>query len=122
MRFKLTVPNGITPYILYSKGYIPEITTAYTIYIMRKNDIYEMFIFESKEDVERDMHFGAVEPEPPVDDPEAETLISDAWINTDNEPTIEILTDNVHKFVMDDEPVVLAQDLFDIWIGRKEDE
>ncbi len=111
MRFKLTVPNGLTPYILYSDPYFPTATTIFTIYIKRINDIYQLYVYVSEAETEADMHFGTNEPDASVADN------YDVWINNENEPTVEVLKDNVNRFIMDDEPVVLAENLYDIWIG-----
>lgn len=109
MRFKLTVPNGLTPYILYSDPYIPNATTSFIIYIKRINNIYQLYVFLTEDAHENDMHFGTNEPSVPS--------LYDIWIDTENEPTETILKKNVHKFVMNEEPIVLADNRFDIWIG-----
>ncbi|SFU36019.1 hypothetical protein [Butyrivibrio sp. INlla21] len=109
MRFKLTVPNGLTPYILYSDPCIPNATTVFTIYIKRVNNIYQLYVFVTEDDNENNMHFGINEPAIPD--------LYDIWLNNENEPTETVLKENVHKFVMDEEPIVLAENRFDIWIG-----
>lgn len=111
MRFKLTVPNGLTPYILYSEPYAPNPLDVFTIYIKRVNDVYQLYVFITEEESNGNMFFGTNEPSSSL----AEQY--DTWITNDNSPTVEVLEGDVHRFIMDDEPVVLAQDLYDIWIG-----
>ena len=112
MRFKLTVPNGLTPYILYSEPYHPDSSTVFTIYIKRINNIYQMYVFTEEYITEADMHFGNIEPV------SGTVNKYDVWINTENEPTVKILREDVNRFIMDDEPIVLAEKPYDIWIGR----
>jgi len=110
MRFRLTVPNGLTPYILYSEPYLPDPATVFTIYIKRANNIYQLYVFTTEAETENDMHFGTNEPDVPS--------MYDIWINNENEPTETVLKEDVHRFIMEEEPIVLAQNKFDIWIGR----
>ena len=119
MRFKLTVPNGLTPYILYSDPYFPDATTVFTIYIKRVNDIYQLYVFTDEMETESNMYFGTNEPT--VDPMTGLPVKYDAWLNNENVPTETILKDDVHRYIMDDEPIVLARDKFDIWIGRCEE-
>lgn len=109
MRFKLTVPNGLTPYILYSEPFLPNPTTVFTIYIKRVNNIYQLYVFSTEFVAENDMHFGINEPTVPS--------IYDVWIDNENDPTVTILREDVNRFVMNEEPIVLAENRFDIWIG-----
>ena len=113
MRFRLTVPNGLTPYILYSEPYLPTPATVFTIYIKRVNSIYQLYVFTTEAETENDMHFGTNEPDVPS--------MYDIWINNENEPTETFLKEDVHRFIMEEEPIVLAQNKFDIWIGRWKD-
>lgn len=115
MRFRLTVPNGLTPYILYSDPFLPDPATVFTLYIKRVNDIYQLYVYASEAVTENDMHFGLNEPAVTLDP--ASPNLHDVWLNNDNVPTETVLKDDVHRFIMDDEPVVLAQDKYDIWIG-----
>lgn len=116
MRFKLTVPNGVTPYILYSDPYIPTRATVFTIYIKRINDIYQLYVFTSEEDYYHDMHWG-------INEPSVENADSaDIWITNNNTPTVEVLKANVTELYMDEEPLVLAQNRFDIWLGRSDEQ
>jgi hypothetical protein len=64
---------------------------------------------------ESNMFFGTNEPASEL--PER----YDKWLTNENVPTVEVLEDDVHRFVMDDEPIVLAKDLYDIWIGGKDE-
>lgn len=127
MRFKLTVPNGIESYILYSEPYIPNATTVFTIYIQRGailekggavrnvSDLYQLHVFTTEQDDTNDMHWGTNEPDASLAD------VYDVWVTNENTPTVEIKKENIHRFIRDDEPVVLAKDLYDIWIGRSDD-
>lgn len=114
MRFKLTVPNGLTPYILYSEPFLPGATDVFTIYIKRVNNIYQLYVFMEENEYDSNMFFGTPEPSSNIAE------LYDKWLTNDNTPTVEVLKGNVHSFVMDDEPVVLAHDLYDIWIGGNE--
>lgn len=115
LRFRLTVPNGLTPYILYSDPYIPGPTDIFVVYIKRINNIYQLYVFMEENSDESNMFFGTNEPASEL--PER----YDKWLTNENVPTVEVLEDDVHRFVMDDEPIVLAKDLYDIWIGGKDE-
>lgn len=116
LRFKLTVPNGLTPYILYSEPFIPEPNDIFIIYIKRVSDVYQLYVYMTENpEINTNMFFGVEEPEEEL--PER----YDKWVTTENEPTVEVLEGDVHRYIVDDEPVVLAQDMYDIWIGGDEE-
>lgn len=115
MRFKLTVNNGVTPYILYSDAFIPEAYTIFTIFIKRVNNIYNLEVYTYEEDMDFNMFFGSVDPS----EYDFETEEKDIWIDVDTDPTTMIESDEVNKFIMIEEPIVLAGDMWDIWIGEK---
>ena len=219
MRFKLLVPNGLTPYILYSEPFMPTPGKEFVVYIVRINNIYQLYVFTTTATTENDMHFGINEPDWPSipvsinygatssiltgdeynafitisrsqdpytqydnsdvivvriseSNPESALLninsigpipiyesgvpiqadvfshdgdyvfritetetnsfvanyigeteiptpdLYDVWLNNDNDPNVEILKGNINKFIMDEDPVILADKRFDIWIGR----
>lgn len=223
MRFKLTVPNGLTPYILYSEPFMPTPGKEFVVYIVRNNNIYQLYVFTTTATTENDIHFGINEPDllhalipvgidcyarssrlenneydayvvtrssapytqyraadviavrisepnpdgalininslgalpiydfhvpiqantfshdgvyvfrlkPILPDEEPHFIakyieeieiptpdLHDVWVNNNNTPTAEILKGNINKFIMDKEPIVLADKRFDIWIGR----
>lgn len=112
LRFKLTVPNGLTPYILYSEPFIPEPTDVFIVYVKRVNNVYQMYVYMTENpEIVTNMFFGEEEPDPSL--PER----YDKWLTTENDPTVEVLEGDVHRFIRTDEPVVLAKDMYDIWIG-----
>ena len=112
VRFKLSVPNGICNYILYSNPIAYDISDIVTLHIRRINGIYQLYCFVGEgRGLYNNMWFGVQEPAG------AEMAIYDAWINVDDEECVIINKDNVNTLLMKDEPVLLADEKYDIWIG-----
>ena len=113
MRYKLTVPNGICNYVLYSEPIMPEMWDIVTIHIRRINNIYQLYCFiEEGEEEKYNMWFGQKRPT-------ASTLaMYDVWINIDEPGVTRVDKDNVNVFYRKDEPTLLADDKYDIWIGE----
>ena len=115
MRYKLTVPNGICNYILYSKPIMPEEQDIVTIHIRRINNVYQLYCFvELGEQELQNMWFGSVQPSLTQMDN------YDIWINTDNEGTVRIDKNDVNIFYQKEEPILLVKNDYDIWIGGEE--
>ena len=112
MRYKLTVPNGLCNYILYSQPIMPEVWDVVTIHIRRINNIYELYCFVEEDVVPvSNMWFGE-------DRPTHSTLaMYDIWINIDEDGVTRVDKDDVTVFYQKDEPTLLADEKYDIWIG-----
>ena len=113
MRYKLTVPNGICNYVLYSEPIMPEMWDIVTIHIRRINNVYQLYCFiEEGEEEKYNMWFGQQRPT-------ASTLsMYDVWIDIDEPGVTRVDKDNVNVFYRKDEPTLLADDKYDIWIGE----
>lgn len=113
MRYKLTVPNGICNYVLYSEPIMPEINDIVTIHIRRINNIYQLYCFiEEGEEEKYNMWFGKQRPT-------ASTLsMYDVWIDIDEPGVTRVDKDDVTVFYRKDEPTLLADEKYDIWIGE----
>ena len=113
MRYKLTVPNGICNYVLYSEPIMPEMWDIVTIHIRRINNVYQLYCFiEEGEEEKNNMWFGQTRPT-------ASTLaMYDVWIDVDEPGVTRVDKDNVNVFYRKDEPTLLADDKYDIWIGE----
>ena len=115
MRYKLTVPNGICNYILYSEPITPEEQDIVTIHIRRINNVYQLYCFvELGEEELHNMWFGSAQPSL------AQLDNYDIWINTDNEGTVRIDKNDVNIFYQKEEPILLVENDYDIWIGGGE--
>ena len=113
MRYKLTVPNGICNYVLYSEPIMPEMWDIVIIHIRRINNVYQLYCFiEEGEEEKYNMWFGQTRPT-------ASTLaMYDIWIDVDEPGVTRVDKDNVNVFYRKDEPTLLADNKYDIWIGE----
>ena len=113
MRYKLTVPNGICNYVLYTEPILPEINDIVTIHIRRINNIYQLYCFiDSGFQDKYNMWFGQTRPT-------ASTLaMYDVWIDIDEPGVTRVDKDDVTVFYRKDEPTLLADEKYDIWIGE----
>lgn len=110
MRYKLTVPNGLCNYILYSEPIMPESWDIVTIHIRRIGNIYQLFVFiEEGEETKYNMWFGENRPT------SSNLAQYDIWIDIDGSTT-RVDKDNVTVFYQNDEPTLLAEQN-NIWIG-----
>lgn len=110
MRYKLTVPNGLCNYILYSEPIMPEIWDIVTIHIRRINNVYQLFVFvEEGEETKYNMWLGENRPT------SSNLAQYDIWIDVDGS-TVRVDKDNVTVFYQNDEPTLLAEQN-NIWIG-----
>lgn len=116
MRYKLSVPNGLCNYILYSEAITPSDYDIVTIHIRRINNVYQLYCFVELSDMEdlHNMWFGETQPS-------ASKLDNyDIWIGVDNDGTVRIDKNNVNIFYQANEPSVLVENDYDIWIGGEE--
>ena len=112
MRYKLSVPNGICNYILYSNPIVPEITDIVTIHIRRINNVYQLYCFVEIGEIEyHNMWFGQQRPT------STKLAMYDIWIDLDESGVTRVDKDDVNAFYRSDEPTLLANDKYDIWIG-----
>jgi len=113
VRFKLTVPNGICNYILYSEPVLYNVLDIVTLHIRRINNIYQLFVFiENKDSMQYTTWFGQ-------QDPVTATGLTeyDVWIDNTNNGVVRINKDHVNVFLQNYEPTLLAEHQYDMWIG-----
>lgn len=111
MRYKLLVPNGLCNYVLYTDPITPEDIDIVTIHIRRINNRYELFCFvETGYQDLHNMWFGLSQP------PLNKVDKYDIWINTDNTNTVRVDKNDVNIFYQADEPILLVENDYDIWI------
>ncbi len=111
MRYKLTVPNGISNYILYSQPISPDANDIVTLHIRRINNIYQLVCFIDTEYEEKhNIWFGDKRPTNNL-------TLYDIWIQNGENGVTRVDKDNVTIFYQPDEPVFLAENKYDIWIG-----
>lgn len=113
VRFKLTAPNGICNYILYSEPILYNVLDIVTLHIRRINNIYQLFCFvENKDSMRYTTWFGQ-------QDPVTATGLTeyDIWIDNTNDGVVRIDKDHVNVFLQNYEPALLAEHQYDMWIG-----
>ena len=114
MRYKLSVPNGICDYILYSQPINPEIWDIVTIHIRRINNVYQLYCFIEEDVVETyNMWFGQTRPT------SSPLAMYDIWIDIDEPGVTRVDKDNVNIFYQKDEPILLAENKYDIWVSEE---
>lgn len=113
VRFKLTAPNGICNYILYSEPILYNVLDIVTLHIRRINNIYQLFCFvENKDSLRYTTWFGQQDPVT------ASGLTEyDVWIDNTNDGVVRIDKDHVNVFLQNYEPALLAEHQYDMWIG-----
>lgn len=112
MRYKLSVPNGICNYILYSEPIKPDLNDVVAIHIRRVNNIYELKCFvESDYEFKANMWFGKQRPT------SEKLALYDIWIDNGEEGVVRVDKDNTTILYQKKEPVLLASEKYDIWIG-----
>lgn len=107
LRFKLTVPNGVNTYLLYSDELVFEDWDLVSIFIQKKNDAYKIRAF-IKANVfdDGDLWLGSVRPMRDLGK-------LDTWIDTED-ITFKILNDELILFSQEEEPNAQKNNL---WIG-----
>jgi len=109
LRFKLTVPNGISNYILYSDEQVFTNTDMVTVAIRRKNNIYQIKVLIEPGNVkEGNMWYGTLRPPRQLMDD------NDVWIDTSGDTAV-VHKDNYTAFLGKNEPFVAI--LNDLWLG-----
>jgi hypothetical protein len=113
MRYKLTVPNGICNYILYSDPICPIGEDIITIHIRRINNIYKLVVFvdDGIGRLTNNMWFGETRPT------SSKLAMYDIWITEGSAEITYIEKENVNSYYRNDEPSLLADTKYDIWIG-----
>lgn len=107
LRFKLTVPNGAGTYLLYSDALGFSNEDMVTIYIRRKNHIYQLHV-ESEHVTEGNIWYGTERP--------AQNQIRnyEDWVDTPGKTHVAD-QEVFQTFLTDREPEPLTLD--DLWIG-----
>ncbi len=112
MKYKLTVPNGVCNYILYSDSIMPEINDIVTVHVRRINNVYELLCFMDTEYEEKhNMWWGDKRPT------NSNLALYDIWIQNGETGVTRVDKDNVTIFYQPDNPDILAENKYDIWIG-----
>jgi len=107
-RYKLTVPNEISNYILYSEEFVMDDTKMMTCWIRRINNLYELTVYtDTDSSDEYNLFLGSVRPS-------SELTRYDVWLDVDGEPTVRIDKDDVVIWQQLEEPV--NPQVNDIWI------
>lgn len=111
MRYKLSVPNGLCNYVIYSDPVTPSDDQMVTVNIRRINNVYSLTVFVNDYDGIANYWFGNSKPST------FDLLTSyDVWINTDNS-TIKVDSDNMNILVQNDEPdISQSVDYGTVWI------
>ena len=109
LRFKLTAPNGVSNYLLYSDEQVFENHDMVTIAIRRKNNIYQLKVFiEPGFTMEGNLWYGTERPNRHL------MNNNDSWINTDGD-TYAVDKDSYATYLEESEPLYAI--LNDLWIG-----
>lgn len=110
LRFKLTVPNGVSNYIIYSDEQVFTNTDMVTVAIRRKNNVYllKVFIELGLDFKEGNMWYGTLRPPRQLMDN------NDTWIDTLGD-TVVVKKGNYTTYLDMNEPIVSI--LNDLWYG-----
>ncbi|MBD5496107.1 MAG: hypothetical protein HDR12_17500 [Lachnospiraceae bacterium] len=109
LRFKLTAPNGVSNYLLYSDEQVFENHDMVTIAIRRKNNIYQLKVFiEPGFTMEGNLWYGTERPNRHL------MNNNDSWINTDGD-TYAVDKDSYATYLEESEPLYAI--LNDLWVG-----
>lgn len=96
-RFKLTVPNPLGNYILYSNPESFDENAMVGIWVRRINDVYSLKVFvEEDYSLENNMWYGRQLPSNPE--------LYDSWIDTEDMFTYVVDKDVMKVYTSDDEP------------------
>lgn len=107
-RYKLTVPNHLANYVLYSEPFLMDAITTSIVWIRRINDVYQL-VFFTKEDLSdfNDLWLYNIEPISSAGN-------YDAWIDMTN-MTIHVPKEDVKIWNQVNEPASAEED--NIWLG-----
>lgn len=107
-RYKLSVPNEICNYILYSLPFTMNGDNLITCWIRRKNNLYELVVFTGQDTSEEyNLFLGTIRPY-------SDVMRYDVWIDTNKTPTVRIEKENVVIWKQLEEPE--NADVGNIWI------
>lgn len=105
-RFKLTVPNGLCNYILYSDAIAFNSTDMVCIWLRKINDIYQLEVIVDPDYTDTDnIWYGQQMPPNPN--------IYDVWIDAPNLFTYVVNKDDMNVYHSDNEPI--DADVNDVW-------
>lgn len=105
-RFKLTVPNGLCNYILYSDAIAFNSTDMVCVWLRKINDIYQLEVIVDPDYTDTDnIWYGQQMPPNPN--------IYDVWIDAPNLFTYVVNKDDMNAYHSDNEPI--DADVNDVW-------
>ncbi len=109
LRFKLTAPNGLCDYIIYSDLLNFEDDNMVTITIRRKNNIYQIYTFMEVggNEYPANYYFG--------DNMPYNASLYDIWIENGEAETIKVNHEDMVIFDQEEEPTGAIEN--NIWIG-----
>lgn len=107
LRYKLTVPNGISDYVLYSNGYTFTEDDIVTICIRKKNNVYQLTIFIKYEEVGSFIYGNLINP--------PDIKKKDIWINTKGNIEKESRADVTITYE-ETAPEIMKRN--DLWFGK----
>lgn len=108
-RFKLTVPNPIENYILYSKPESFDENAMVGIWLRRIKDIYQLEVFVEEEySLDNNLWYGRQMPYSPE--------LYDMWIDTDDMFTYVVDKDIMKTYTSDEEPNDANLEIDDLWM------
>lgn len=109
LRFKLTAPNGLCDYIIYSKLLNFKNNDMVTVMVRRKNNIYQIYTFIGINENEQSAsyYFG--------DDMPYDALAYDIWIENGEAETTKVNHEDMVIFNQEEEPADAIEN--NIWIG-----
>jgi len=111
-RYKLSVPNEVCNYILYSLPFEMDETSLITCWIRRVNNLYELTVFNGRDtSSEYNLYLGSVRPY-------SDVMRYDLWIDTDRTPTVRIEKEDVVVWKQLTEPE--TAEFGNIWIDVEE--
>lgn len=111
MRYKLTVPNGLCNYVIYSDPITPIDLQMVTVHIRRINNVYSLTTFVSDYEYDANYWFGDTMPM-------AFDMLTtyDVYIDTDNS-TVKIDSVDMNIAIQDTEPDISSSvDYGTVWI------
>jgi hypothetical protein len=113
MRFKLTVPNGLCNYILYSPPITPYSLDIVTVHIRRVDNVYQLecFVEEGVDDEQHNMWFGESRPNA------VDSEVYDIWIDNGKAVAARVDRNDVNVFYRGAEPSLISNTEYDVWIG-----
>ena len=106
--FKITVPNGLNNYILYSRPLAFDAEDMVCIWLRRINDIYQLEVLPHDFSEENNIWYGQQMPGRPGE--------HDSWIDAPNPFTYVVDKDTMKTYLSEEEPEDENMKTDDIWI------